>query len=413
MMPELAWCRALFPSLGRYVDGRPAVFFDGPGGSQVPYPVIEAVSRYYRRSNANTHGAFITSRETDQVISEARERVAEFLGISNPALVAFGPNMTTLAFSVSRALEEQIRPGDTVLVTALDHDANVAPWLRYQRLGAEVLTVPVQTDGTLDLDTLSAFLERRPRLLAVGWASNALGTVNDLPRLRAWTRQSGTWLVVDAVHWAPHGPIDVGALDPDVLFCSAYKFFGPHVGIAYIHPDLVPCLRPDSVRPKAQEGVRALETGTLNHAALAGLSAAIEFIARLSGDPDPTPTRPALRQAMEAVYAYEHELAQRLYRGLQLLPGVEVLGPPVDSGKLRAPTLSIRHRTKTAPELSARLGAQGIFTWAGDFYAYNLAQAWNLQASGGILRFGLAPYNTAEEVDRALETLRALVSEAP
>ncbi|MCL6563708.1 MAG: cysteine desulfurase-like protein [Firmicutes bacterium] len=412
-MQELAWCRALFPSLRRQVDGRPAIFFDGPGGSQVPYPVIEAVSRYYRRSNANTHGAFVTSQETDHLIWQTRERVAQFLGISNPALVAFGPNMTTLAFAVSRALEEQIHPGDAVVVTALDHDANVAPWLRYQRRGAEVLTVPVRGDGTLDLDALSAFLERRPRLLAVGWASNALGTVNDLRRLRAWTRQSGTWLVVDAVHWAPHGPIDVEGLDPDILFCSAYKFFGPHVGIAYIHPDLAPLLRPDSVRPKAQDGVAALETGTLNHAALAGLSAAIEFIAHLSGQPDPEPTRPTLVQAMEAVYAYEHGLARRLYRGLQALPGVEVLGPPVESGTLRAPTLSIRHRTKTAPELSARLGARGIFTWAGDFYAYNLAQAWNLQASGGILRFGLAPYNTAEEVDRALDQLSALVSEGP
>lgn len=412
-MQELAWCRSLFPSLRRHVGGRPAVFFDGPGGSQVPYPVIEAVSRYYRRSNANTHGAFITSRETDQLIWEARERVAQFLGISNPALVAFGPNMTTLAFAVSRALEDQIRPGDAVVVTALDHDANVAPWLRYQRRGAEVFTVPVEKDGTLDLNTLSTFLERRPRLLAVGWASNALGTVNDLPRLRAWTRQSGTWLVVDAVHWAPHGPIDVEALDPEVLFCSAYKFFGPHVGIAYIHPALAPLLRPDSVRPKAQAGVGALETGTLNHAALAGLSAAIEFIAHLSGHPDPKPTRPALHQAMEAVYVYEHGLAERLYQGLQALAGVEVLGPPVERGKLRAPTLSIRHRTKAAPELSARLGEQGIFTWAGDFYAYNLAQTWNLEASGGLLRFGLAPYNTAEEVDRALDQLRALVSEAP
>ncbi|MBX5466812.1 MAG: cysteine desulfurase-like protein [Firmicutes bacterium] len=407
-MVDLSWCRALFPALQRRQGDAPLVFLDGPGGTQVPYPVMEAVTAYWRQSNANTHGPFVTSQETDRLVAQTRERAAAFLGVPDPRAIAFGPNMTTLAFQISHALAAHIQPHDTVVVTALDHDANVAPWLRYQAKGARVKTVPVLPDGRLDLEVLFRWIEEGPRLVALGWASNAVGTVQDLAPIVAAAHRHGTWVVVDAVHWAPHGPIDVAALDPDFLLCSAYKFFGPHVGIAYVARRHWAHLQPDQVRPKVADGAAVLETGTLNHAALAGLCAAIGFLARLGGSE--TVTRKALVAAMEAIYAYEHALFVALYEGLAAIPDLRLWGPPPDAAPRRAPTVAFTHPRLGAGEIARRLGAEGILAWAGDFYAYGLRQAWHLDQIGGLVRLGLAPYNTADEIDRTVATVRRILT---
>jgi len=407
-VPDLSRCRGQFPSLGRVVGGHPVARLDGPGGTQVPAGVIAAVARHYETANANAHGLFAASVETDAVIAGAREAMAALLGAAGPSTISFGQNMTTLNFSLAHAVARTVRPGDEVVVTDLDHDANVAPWGVLAERGAVLRHVPVWPDATLDMEAFRALVGERTRLVAVGYASNAVGTVNDLAAVRAWTREVGALLVVDAVHWVPHGVVDVAELDPDFLLCSAYKFFGPHVGVLYSRPGALDALATDKVRPQLDRAPERVETGTLNHAALAGVTAAVDFIAGLGpGALVGAGLRQQLVAAMEAVYAYEHRLVERCWRGLGELPGVRRYGPEVGAAR-RAPTVSFTVGGVHPDEAAAHLAARGISVWSGNFYAVTVVERLGLAASGGLVRAGMAPYNSQAEVDRLLGTVEAL-----
>ena len=377
--------------------------------------MIAAVTGYYQTSNANAHGVFAASVETDAAIAGARTSMAALLGAPGPATISFGQNMTTLAFSLAHALARCVGPGDEVVVTDLDHDANVTPWRVLAERGAVLRHVPVRPDATLDMDRFRALVGERTRLVAVGYASNAVGTVNDLATIRAWTREVGALLVVDAVHWVPHGVVDVTALGPDFLFCSAYKFFGPHVGVLYsrqgvqgARPGALDALPTDRVRPQRDAAPERIETGTLNHAALAGVTAAVEFIASLApAVPAAAGTRERLVAAMAAVYDGERRLLERLWSGLGGLPGVRRYGPEPGAA-LRAPTVSFTVDGVHPDEVAARLAGAGVYVWSGNFYAVTVVERLGLARSGGLVRAGMAPYTTEEEVDRLLAVVAGL-----
>ncbi|MGD2115560.1 MAG: cysteine desulfurase-like protein [Acidobacteriota bacterium] len=407
-------CRDDFPALSRTLtvrgEERPLAFFDGPAGTQVPRRVIDAVGDYYRTSNANTHGTFVTSRETDRVLRDAREAAAAFCGAPDRRTISFGANMTTLTFSLAHALVRTWEPGDEVVITQLDHEANRSPWLRLRERGVRVREVTLEPDGTLDLEDFERRVGERTRLVAVGWAANVVGTVNDVKRMRDRARElSGgrARLLVDAVHYAPHFPVDVADLDPDFLLCSAYKFYGTHVGILYCRPGLLEALPTDKVEPQKDEAPYRIETGTLNHAALAGLTAAIEYLASWGTGDD---LRGRLVSAMEGVAAYEHGLARDYHDRVRRIPGVRVHGPGFESPR-RAPTVSIAPAESagwTPREMAEHLAERGIFVWDGDFYAVRAIEVLGLAERGGLLRTGMSMYNTAEEVDRLVEGIDEL-----
>ena len=396
-----ASCRLDFPALARTIDGRPIGFLGGPAGVQVPSQVIDAVRAYYENSNANTGGLFPTSIETDAVLREARAAGAAFLGAPGPDTISFGQNMTTLAFSLSRALAREFSPGDEVVITELDHEANRGPWLNLAEHGVIVREAAFTRDGCLDYADLESKITSRTRLIAVGLASNCLGTVNDAARIRQLARDAGAWLLFDAVHHAAHFPIDVAALDPDFLLCSAYKFYGPHVGILYSRPGLLDRLRTDRLRTQKAAAPYRIETGTLNHAAIAGVKAAIEYIASWGEGPD---LRAKIACAMQGIAAYEHRLARRYHEGLRSIPGVTVWGPGFSSA-LRAPTVSITIEGVHSDEVARALGARGLQVWSGHFYAVRCIEVLGLSGQGGVVRTGISMYNTAEEIDRLLEAV--------
>lgn len=407
------WVRSQFPALRQEIGGRPVVFLDGPGGTQVPRRVIDAVGDYFRTSNSNTHGAFATSRRSDQVLAEAHAAVADLLGCDAREVV-FGPNMTTLTIAVSRAIGREIKPGDELIVTDLDHDANVAPWRALEERGALVRMAPVRTaDCTLDMKALLGLFNERTRVVAIGYASNSVGTINDVAAVVRAAHAVGAWAYVDAVHYAPHGPIDVRALDCDFLACSAYKFFGPHVGALYGKAGHLEQLRPYKVRPAEDCIPGRWETGTQNHEGLAGTVAAIEYLAELGrrhgaeNDADPATRRAALIHAMSAIRGYERALAVRLVEGLLAIDGLTLYGiREPEKFDLRAPTVSIRLDGASPKELAGYLGEQGIFVWDGNYYALSLSERLGVEDSGGMVRIGIAHYNTAEEVDRLLAAIR-------
>ena len=397
--------RQQFPALRRLHNGKRLVFMDGPGGTQVPQPVIDAISHYYKNSNANSHGAFITAQETDEVIDSARSAVAQFLGAEGPHTISFGQNMTTLNYSLSRAIGRLLRPGDEVLITQLDHEGNRGPWLALRELGIVVREVKLRKEGVLDYEDLAAKLNERTRLLALGYASNFMGTVNDVQRARALTYEAGAWLLLDAVHFAPHFPLDVEAIGCDFLLCSAYKFYGPHVGILYSRPGMLDRLPADRLRTAAQEAPFSIETGTLNHAALAGVKAAVDFIASFGKG---STYRSCVIDAMKGIHRHEIALAQKLQAALTALKGVSVIGPPMDAS-LRAPTLAVVAEG-LRPETAARkLAEQNILAWDGHFYAIRAAEVLGLLEKGGVTRLGLSAYSSEEDVEevaRAWERMR-------
>ncbi len=395
---DVSRCRRDFPALARTEGGVPLAYLDGPAGSQVPSAVIEAVSHYYRTCNANTHGAFVTSRESDAGVLAAREAAATFLGAASWREISFGANMTTLAFALSHALARELKPGDEVVITELDHEANRAPWLGLRAAGAVVREVALRPDGRLDEDDLRAKIGPRTRLVAIGYSSNALGTVNDVPLARELSRAVGAWLVVDAVHYAPHFPLDVAALDPEFLLCSAYKFYGPHVGILYSRPGLLDRLRTDKLRTQDDAAPYRIETGTLNHAAIAGVRAAIEYLASWGDGATP---RARLVSAMTAIAAYEHGLAAAYWENVRRVPGVTVRGPGFSSAR-RAPTVSITIEGVRPSDAAAALGGRGVQVWDGDFYAARAIEVLGLAERGGVLRTGISMYNTREEIERLL-----------
>ncbi|HEY1730570.1 MAG TPA: cysteine desulfurase-like protein [Terriglobales bacterium] len=410
---DIEWVRQQFPSLQQTVAGKAAVFFDAPGGTQVPQRVIDAISNYLSTSNANTHGAFLTSARTDQVIADARAAMADFLNCDADEVI-FGPNMTTLTLALSRAIGRELKSGDELLVTSLDHDANVSPWVSLEERGVKVRTADIKPgDCTLDMFDLSAKIRRSTRVVAVGWAANAVGTINDVNEAVRLAHASGAITFIDAVHYAPHGPVDVRTLDCDFLACSAYKFFGPHLGILYGKRDQLQRLRPYKVRASSEQLPDRWETGTQNHECVAGLIAAIDYIADLGRrqNPGAASRRAAILAAYEAIRRHEQELTVQLITGLLAIPGLTFYGIK-DLARLdeRTPTVAIRMEGHTPRELAVELGERGIFTWDGNYYAVNLTERLGVENSGGMLRIGLAHYNTADEVDRLLEQLKQLAA---
>jgi cysteine desulfurase family protein (TIGR01976 family) len=407
---DLTWIRAQFPALAQEVNGHPAVFFDGPGGTQVPQRVIDAVADYLIHHNANTHGAFATSRRTDETIDAARAAMADFLGCAADEVI-FGPNMTTLTFAISRAFGRDIRPGDEIVLTRLDHDANVAPWKALEEQGAIIRMVDIDTEEcTLDMADMARAIGPRTKLVAVGYASNAVGTINDVATVTQMAHAVGALVYIDAVHYAPHGPIDVQALDCDFLACSPYKFFAPHMGVLYGKREHLARLRPYKVRPASDDVPDRWETGTKNHEGLAGVTAAIEYLAELGQRIKPVTTRrAALVQAMEAIKAYERGLSEQLIASLLAIPGLTFYGIS-DPARfdMRTPTVAVRLAGCTPRELADALGRRGIFCWDGNYYAINLTERLGVESDGGMLRIGLVHYNTAEEIELLLEALNEL-----
>jgi len=399
--------RAQFPSLALRQNGQPVVFLDGPGGTQVPQRVIDAVTGYYREMNANDSGAFLTSRRSDAMLAEAHRAAADFINAASPDEVKFGLNMTTHTFHLSRSVGATLQPGDEVVVTVLDHEANVSPWEALQELGVVVRRVDIRTDDvTLDLADLERKLNSRTRLVAIGYASNAVGTINPVAEIVRRAHDVGALAYVDAVHYAPHGPIDVQALDADFLVMSAYKFFGPHVGVLYGKAGVLERLPAYKVRPAHDR----FETGTQNHEGIAGTLAALEYLAEVGERAGAgSDRRERLRTGMTAIKAYERTLSETLMSGLKRIPAVRVWGisDPARFAE-RTPTFAIRLGDMPPLETARRLGDRGIFVWDGDFYAQALIERLGLFDTGGVVRIGMTHYNTIKEVDRLLDALEAL-----
>lgn len=425
---DISSIRAQFPSLAQTVNGHPAAFLDGPGGTQVPQRVIDAVSDYLRRDNANTGGAYATSRRTDAMIAEARAAMADFLHCGADEVV-FGPNMTSLTFAISRAIGRELKPGDEILVTRLDHDANVAPWLAMaEDRGVTVRWAEIHdSDCTLDMADLASKINSNTKLVAVGYASNAVGTINPVKEIVRLAHAAGALAYIDAVHYAPHGLIDVAALDCDFLVCSTYKFFGPHMGVLFGKREHLKRIRPYKVRPNTNAIPNCWEWGTMQHESIAGITACVEYLADLGrnhgtcGDGRPArpssearPSTPTRRAAIETAYTaiHEHEraLLERMIAGLSRIPGVKIYGitDPASFNE-RCGTLALGIENHTPLELATKLGDRGIFTWDGNYYALNLTEHLDVEKSGGFLRIGLVHYNTTEEVDRCLSALREIV----
>jgi cysteine desulfurase family protein (TIGR01976 family) len=435
---DLAYVRAQFPALGQTVNGHPAAFLDGPGGTQVPQRVIDAISDYLCRDNANTGGAYATSRHTDAMIAEARGAMADFLHCGDDEVV-FGPNMTTLTYAMSRAIGRELRPGDEIVVTRLDHDANVSPWLQMaEDRGITVRWAEIHDeDCTLDMADLDSKINSKTKLVAVGYASNAVGTINPVKEIVRLAHAAGAIAYIDAVHYGPHGLIDVAALDCDFLVCSTYKFFGPHMGVLFGKREHLKRLQPYKVRPNTNAIPNCWEWGTMTHELIAGITACVEYFADLgrastngatsmrvphpsrlsNGGNDTagisgvkTERRVAIEAAYTAIHDHERALLERIMTGLKKIPGLKVYGI-TDPARFheRCGTLAVRVAGHTPLELATKLGDRGFFTWDGNYYALNLTEHLDVEKSGGFLRIGLVHYNTAEEVDGLLAALREIV----
>ena len=393
----VAEIRQQFPALERVHNGYPVAYFDGPGGTQVPRYVVEQMSDYLYHHNANTHWAYPTSAETDAAIDHAREVCAEFLNAS-PAEIAFGANMTTLTFHLSRALSLNWSAGDEIIVTELDHHANVDPWQRLAvERGVTIRTVRLDTEtGELNYQDLEQFIGPKTRLVAAGAASNALGTINDLPRVIELARNAGALVFVDAVHYAPHALLDVRALNCDFLGMSAYKFYGPHVGILWAKASLLREINFPKLVPSPDYIPENAETGTQNQEGMVGAAAAIEFLASLG-------SKATLRENLHSVFPELHarsmRLFTRLWEGLSSLPGVTLYGVPPDAA--RTPTLAFTVAGRTSTEAARSLAAKGLFLSHGDFYAWTVVQRYGLEPEG-FIRAGCACYTSEEEIDRLL-----------
>jgi len=452
---DLPYVRAQFPSLTQAVNAHPATFLDGPGGTQVPQRVIDAISAYLGRDNANTGGAYATSRHTDAMIAEARAAMADFLHCA-PDEVVFGPNMTTLTYAMSRAIgraisDGELGPGDEIVVTRLDHDANVSPWLQMAEdlnkkdRGITIRWAEIhEEDCTLDMADLASKINSRTKLVAAGYASNAVGTINPVKEIVRLAHAAGALAYIDAVHYSPHGLIDIAALDCDFLVCSTYKFFGPHMGVLFGKREHLERLRPYKVRPNTNAIPNCWEWGTLNHECIAGITACVEYLADLgrsstdglnNGTTNTTRAgsrrlskagndaadaadtrgvtserRVAIVAGYRAIREHEHGLLKRMMTGLKEIPHLKIYGI-TDPARFeeRCATLAIRIENRTPLELATQLGNRGFFTWDGNYYALNLTEQLDVEKSGGFLRIGLVHYNTPEEVDRLLTALREIV----
>jgi len=406
--------RQQFPALNRS-----AIFFDNPGGTQIAKQSLDRINRYLIESNANHEGAFATSIASDAVLDEAHRAMADFYNASAPEEIVFGNNMTTLTLHISRSISREWKEGDEIVVTRLDHDANVTPWvLAAQDRGVTVNWVDFDVeDGTLKLDDLQKALERKPRLLAVGYASNSLGTINPIEKIVKMAHNAGTMVYIDAVQYAPHGPIDVQKLDCDFLISSAYKFFGTHSGILYGKRELLEKLFAYKVRPATNKIPGKFETGTQNHEGIAGVLGAIEYfewVGREFGDGHADRVaetgfqgrRLELKKAMLAIHAYELELGRALLSALESVPGLRTYGiTDVHRLEDRVATFSFRLKDIHPRTVAEKLAQDGIYVWDGNYYAINVTERLGLEDRGGMVRVGAAHYNTLEEVERLKEAL--------
>jgi len=412
MALDLAAIRNQFPALNR-----PAIFLDNPGGTQIAKQSIERINRYLIECNANHEGAFATSIASDAVLDEAHRAMADFYNASAPEEIVFGNNMTTLTLHISRSIAREWNEGDEIVVTRLDHDANVTPWvLAAQDRGVKVNWVDFDVeDGTLKLDELQKALERKPRLLAVGYASNSLGTINPVEKITKMAHNEGTMVYIDAVQYAPHGPIDVQKLDCDFLISSAYKFFGTHAGILYGKQDLLENLFAYKVRPATNKLPGKFETGTQNHEGIAGVLGAIEYFEWIGtefgseyaeGLRTYEGRRLELKKGMVAIHAYELELGRALLSALGSIPGLRVYGL-TDENRLhdRVATFSFRLKNMHPRSIAEKLAHEGIYVWDGNYYALNVSERLGVEESGGMVRVGAVHYNTFEEIERLEEAL--------
>jgi cysteine desulfurase family protein (TIGR01976 family) len=416
MALDLVRIRHQFPALAGE-----AVFLDNPGGTQIAKYALDGILEYLIESNANHKGAFKTSRESDAILMKARSAAADFLGAAKPEEIVFGQNMTSLTFHLSRSIARRLGPGDAVLVTRLDHEANVSPWLLMaEDRGLEVLWVDFRPeDGTLDQESFVRALERKPKLAAFGYASNALGTVNPVARMTALAHEAGALVFIDAVHYAPHGPIDVRRIACDFLACSAYKFFGPHLGILYGRSDLLEDWTAYKVRPAADAPPAKWETGTQNHEAIAGLFGTLEYLEWLgtnfgkeyaAGFEKESQGRTLkFRQAMAAIQAHEKTLARAMFETLRSVPGVTIYGPtdPARPDE-RVPTFAFRLESLAPRLIAEKLDEAGIYVWDGNYYALEVTRRLGVEDKGGMVRAGAVHYNTLEEIDRFGKALARL-----
>ena len=406
---DIAWVREQFPSLKLQVNGHAAAFLDGPAGTQVPKQVMDAVQNYFLTANANTYGAFPTSRRTNETILSARVAMADLFNCDSNEVV-FGQNMTTITFALARAIGRELKAGDEIVVTTLDHDANVAPWRALEEKGVLIRQVDIrESDCTLDLEDLKRKITAKTKLVAVGYASNMVGTINPVAEIAKLAHAAGALMFIDAVHYAPHGLIDVKALDCDFLACSPYKFFGPHMGTLYGKREHLERFKPYKVRPATDVSPECWETGTQVQELIPGIAAAVDYIAELGQHCDSTAKsrRDALQAAYHATHQYETALLTRLIEGLQAIQGMRIFGI-TDAKRFdgRCSTLSFRIGNHNPTAIATFLGDRGIFTWDGNFYALNLSERLRVEQHGGVLRVGLVHYNTMGEVERLLAALR-------
>ncbi|HEX7616678.1 MAG TPA: cysteine desulfurase-like protein [Thermoanaerobaculia bacterium] len=401
---SVAAIRSHFPALDRAEGGSPVAFFDGPGGTQVPRAVADAMTDYLLRHNANTHWSYPTSEETDAMLAAARSAMADFLG-GDPSEIAFGANMTTLTFHLSRALARGWAAGDEVVVTQLDHHANVDPWRALEKeKGIVVKAVPLlRRTAALDLDELAGLLGKRTRLVAVGGASNAVGTINDVARVAAAAHANGSLVFVDAVHYAPHALVDVKALGADFLACSPYKFYGPHAGVLWGRRELIESLDVPKLRPAPEEAPDRLETGTQNHEGIVGCGAAVDFLASLAGPAGERRAR--LARTFAALHERGEALLARMWAGLAAIPAVTLYGPP--PGAPRTPTVGFGVKGRASEDVARALVPRGVYVSHGDFYATTLVERLG-RAKDGLVRAGAACYTTEDEVDRLVTGVREI-----
>ena len=404
--------RSQFPALSKTVNGKTAVYLDGPAGTQVPHRVIEGIAEYLSNSNANHGGLFATSYESDRKLDDAHQAAADFLGTAEPNCVSFGPNMTTLTFALSRSLARTWKSGDEIIVTRLEHDANFTPWILAARdAGVTVNYVDIDAnDCTLKLEQFEQFLNDRTKLVAVGCASNATGTVNPVAKICRWARDVGAHSFLDAVHYAPHDLIDVEEFGCDFLICSAYKFFGPHIGIQYGKRELLESLEAYKLRPADDSLPSKWMTGTQNHECLHGTTQAIDYLADLGRNESnqPEDRRAALRAAYKLIREYEDELANHLLDELEKINGLKIWGitDPANRSN-RLPTVSITHDRASPEGIAKRLSDDAIFVWHGNYYALPLTERLGVEPDG-MVRIGLVHYNTHDEIDRLIAVLRSM-----
>ena len=397
--------REYFPSLNRVNDSnQQIIYLDGPGGTQVPIQVIEAISKYYLRSNANTHGEFITSKETDSIMDNLRFKVATMLGAKSPNSISIGQNMTTLNYSLARALSKKFKEGDEVIVTELDHEANRGPWMILKEVGVKIIEVKLMQNGTLDYSDFKNKINEKTVMVCMGMSSNALGTLNNFVKVKEYLKGRECFFLLDAVHYAPHFSIDVEKLGCDFMLCSAYKFYGPHISFLYSRPGVLESLDPDRLVVQDQEAPYIIETGTLNHASCAGVSAAIDFISTLG---EGESYREKLERAYLHISDHEFNLAKYLYESLDGFDKTTVIGPDF-STRERTPTVSFVHSDHSPQEVCASLAKHNICAWDGHFYALKAIQQLGLESKGGVTRLGISLYNTKNEIDTVVKAIKAI-----